>query len=331
MGEKKAEVVDESLLAQLLRFPVGFFTLFFSRKFIVHRLWGLFYLIQYFVATWYYFADYEGFKNSHIIWILPLTGLIQSITAIYTFTFLPKKTKDGGYFGDRGTLSYAFITENSFFAMLLLFQWIYYNDKIYSFFRSTIVFENGLVFLPYMVRFLWPKTRIRDSLDNSAKNKTQGNHNFFIIVTWITKIFYVWAKHYIGYFLNYVRFLNRISEEEKYHIYLLLIFSAMATTIAVFLHTLKFRGYLNPRISFLIYQGSYLATFYGFYNVSGIFFANLDLTLLVLVGLIINFGELKYQHMYQLVVMALLNGARYNMLPEVLSGFYAVNYGTTLV
>jgi len=278
-------------------------------------------LIQYCVAIWFYFADYEGFKNSHIIWVLPLTGLIQSITAIYTFTFLPKKTKDGGYFGDKGILSYAFISENSFFAMLLLFQWIYYNDKIYSFFRSTVVFENALVFLPYTARFLWPKTRIRDSLENSAKNKTQENRVFFVVVTYITKIFYIWAKHYIGFYLNYVRFLNRISEEEKYHIYLLLIFSAFATTIAVFLHTLKFRGYLNPKVSFLTYQFSYLATFYGFYNVSGIFFANLDLTLLVFIGLLINFGDLKYQHMYQVGLMALLNGARYGVLPEVLAGY----------
>jgi len=293
--------------------------LFFSRKFIVHRITGLVYLIQYTAAIALYFYDYEIFKNSHIVWVLPLTGLFQSVTAIYTFTFLPKNTKDGGYFGDKGILSYNFIVENSFFALLLLFQWVYYNDFIFHLLRSTVVVENLLVFLPYMVRNLWPKTRIRDALDN-PKNRTDANFQFFVIVTWITKLFYIWAKHYIGYFLNYVRFLDRITEEEKYHIYLLLIFSAFATTIAVFLHTLKFKHYLDPRVSFLIYQASYLATFYGFYNVFGIFFRNLDLTLLTMIGLLLNFGSTKFQLAYQFFVMALLNAARYGFIPQMLTG-----------
>jgi hypothetical protein len=294
-----------------------FLHLFFSRKFIVHRLTGLIYLILYALTFAYYFVDYEGFKNSPIVWVLPSVGLFQSITAIYTFTFLPKSTKDGGYFGDKGILSYNFIVENSFFELILLFQWIYYNDAIYGILRSTVVIENFFVFLPYIIRSLWPKTSIRDALDN-PKNKSARNFNFFMIVTWITKIFYVWAKHYIGYFLNYVRFLDRVSEEEKYHIYLLLIFSAFATTISMFLHTLKFKHYMDPRVSFLIYQASYFATFYSFYQISGIFFANLDLTILTLGGLLLNFTDIKYQHAYQVLVLGVLNAVRYGALPQTI-------------
>lgn len=67
--------------------------LFFAKKFFYHRVMGLVYLLQYAAAFVYYFADYKGFKASPLIWSLPLTGVIQSITAIYTFTFLPKRTK----------------------------------------------------------------------------------------------------------------------------------------------------------------------------------------------------------------------------------------------
>jgi len=321
MGVQKDETSAKDDPVSLLQYYVhGFIHLFFSRKFIIHRLTGLFYLIQYFAALFYYFYDYENFKNSVIIWLLPLTGLFQSVTAIYTFTFLPKKTNDGGYFGDKGTLSYNFIVENSFFALILLYQWVYYNDTIFGLFKSSVIIENAFCFFPYIIRILWPKTRIRDALQNT-RNKSEQNYTFFIIVTWITKFFYVWAKHYIGYFLNYVRFLNRISEGEKYHIYLLLIFSAFATTVAVFLHTLKFKHYIDPRLSFLIYQASYFATFYGFYQISGIFLANWDLTLVVLVGLLLNFTDTKFQHSWQFVVAALLNMARFDYMPAAMEGF----------
>jgi hypothetical protein len=50
----------------------------------------------------------------------------------------------------------------------------------------------------YAFRPLWPKTHFRDSLKLSEKNKSRQNRDFYIIVTWVTKVFYVWAKHYIG-------------------------------------------------------------------------------------------------------------------------------------
>ena len=67
--------------------------LFFARKFFFHRVSGLIYLIQYALAFYLYFKDYNYFLKSPLVWSLPLNGVIQSVTAIYTFTFLPKKTK----------------------------------------------------------------------------------------------------------------------------------------------------------------------------------------------------------------------------------------------
>jgi len=159
---------------------------------------------------------------------------------------------------------------------------------------------------------------MRDSLNN-VKNKTENNKSFFIIGTWVTKVFYVWAKHYIGFFLNYVRFLDRANDEQIYHIYLLLIFSGFATTISMFLHTLKFKRYIGPKTSFTVYVISYLATFYSFARIYEIFFLNLDLTIIVLIGLVLNFTHWKYQNAYQFFLLFYFNASRYDLLPSAIT------------
>ncbi|CAF3668616.1 unnamed protein product [Rotaria socialis] len=307
------------IFIKLIYFIKLIFNLFFQRKFILHRLTGLSYLLQYAYAFYLYFKDYESFKTSFVTWSLPLTGVLQSLTAIYTFTFLSRTKRDAGYYSDRGTLSYPFIIENSFFALILLFAWLYYSDRFYSLFSSSIIIDNLFVFLPFILRQLWPKTSFRDSIYNSEKTKTNRNRKFFFIVTLMTKFFYVWAKHYIGYFLNYVRFFNRADSEQIYHIHLLLVFSAFATTISIFLHTLKFKGYLGPKLSFMIYMVSYLATFYSFIQIRSIFIINIDLTIYVFIGLVLNFT--KYQHAYQIILMILFNSHKHNMLSNDISKY----------
>jgi len=294
-----------------------FSRLYFRRKFGVHRIVGLFFLIQYAWCIYLYFSDYNAFSKSPLIWSVPLTGVIQSIVAVYTFTFLPKKAVDGGYFGDKGVLSYNFIKENVFYEILLLFPWLYYSDRFYPIFKSTFVLEYMWVFFPYYIRTYFPKTRIRDSLTNNDRNKSDLNRKFFIIVTYITKIFYIWAKHFIGLFLNYGRYLNRFGPNEQYHLYLLLIFGSSATTIAVFMHTLKFKGYMGPKKAFLGYMISYMATFYSYYNIAYVFILHWDIFVVVMLGLLINFLDRKYQYAYQGLVLSLFTSMRYGYIqPE---------------
>lgn len=296
------------------------FRLFFSPRFIVHRVTGLIYLLQMIAAFFLYFYDYSLFRSSPLTRSLPLTGVMQSITAIYTFTFLPKKMRDPGYFSDKYTITYPFIIENSFFAGLLLFQWLYFDDLFFDFFKDTVLIESCVVFLPYLFRDMWPKTRFRDSLE-SKSGKTVKNQFFYNIAINIARVFYMWAKHYIGYFLNYARFMDRVTPNQTYHIYLLELFSSFATTVAVFLHTLKFKKYMGPRASFLVYMGSYLATFYTYVRIHTIFMDNLDLTLITLGGLLINFKSRRWQLAYQIGVLVLLNAARYKQLPTVITDF----------
>ena len=61
------------------------------------------------------------------------------------------------------------------------------------------VLEAVFVFLPYVVvRPFTPKTSFRDSLKRTD-NKSEKNSTFFFVETWITKIFYIFAKHFIGH------------------------------------------------------------------------------------------------------------------------------------
>jgi len=288
--------------------------LFLRRKFIAHRMMGLFYLIQYVLTIYFYITDYDYFLKSPFIWSLPLTGLLQSIIAVNTFTFLPKKQADPGYFSDRTVLSYNFIKENQFFAMLLLFAWVYYNERFFWIFKQTIIVEMVLVFFPYVLRTFFPKTRMRDALEVNDVKNSEKNRFFFRTVTYITKGFYIWAKHYIGFFLNYAQYLDRFTDEERYHLYLLLIFSAFATTIALFLHTLKFKGYIGPRTSFVSYMGSYFLTFYSYYQILPIFYHNIDISIIVFIGLLLNFRDKKIQFGYQALVFGLFASRRYGFI-----------------
>ncbi|KAI9337898.1 hypothetical protein DFJ73DRAFT_848603 [Zopfochytrium polystomum] len=285
------------------------YKLFFSRQFFVHRVVGLFFLLQYAAAFYLYFLDYPGFRASPLVWSLPATGLFQSITAVYTFTFLPKKAKDGGYFGDKSILSYPFIIENSFYAMILFFQWTYYDDTLFKYISGSVVIEQAIVFFPYVLRTQWPKTSFRDSYDNK-RNRSAARDLFFSVAITVTKMFYIWAKHYIGYFLNYARFMNRMNDEEIQYIYYILVFSSFATTISIFLQTLKFKKYIGARTSFVTYFLSYFGTFYGFVRIDPIFYRNLDLTLLTLGGVLLNFRGWELQWGYQLAVCLLLNASR---------------------
>jgi hypothetical protein len=72
-------------------YATGFAKLFFSSRFIKHRVIGLAFLLQYAAAVYLYITDYDRYLTSFLVWTVPLTGLSQSINAALTFTFLPKK------------------------------------------------------------------------------------------------------------------------------------------------------------------------------------------------------------------------------------------------
>jgi hypothetical protein len=171
------------------------------------------------------------------------------------------------------------------------------------------LFESFFVFLPYFARGYFPKTSFRAGL-KTIGNKTAGNASFYFVVTWVTKIFYIWAKHFIGFGLNYYRFLDKVSPENTRLVYNMLLWSAFATTISMFLHTLKFKGFIGPRTSYLIYMGSYLATFYAIARLGPMLIASPRLLALIAGGVAVNFGPWWATHVYQAGVLVLLNAVR---------------------
>ena len=225
--------------------------LFFAAKFAAHRALGLAYLAQY-CALWALYArSWPAFAASPLIVTLPLSGLAQSLTAAFYFRFLPRARADPGYYADRGTISYQFVLENIFSAAILAWQWLYMNERIFgpaaraaahpAARAAMALAEAAWTFLPYMVfRPLVPKTRFRDGLSNDG-NKTSANATFLYVGTLVTKVFYLWAKWFLGFFLNYLRFLDLLTDDDRRELYRMLLFSAFATTISVFLHTLKFK------------------------------------------------------------------------------------------
>ena len=186
--------------------------------------------------------------------------------------------------------------------------------------RAALAVVEGLwTFLPYaLIRPFFPKTRFRDGLDNGG-NKTAGNAFFLYWGTVITKIFYLWAKWFIGFYLNYLRFLGLLSASDRQELYRLLLFSAFATTIAVFLHTLKFKGYIGPKTSFGVYMISYLCTFWSMVVLRHIFVANAALVAITAVAALLNrFGHVlvgdRFRdvpgHVWQVATMGLLYAVR---------------------
>ena len=82
----------------MLKFVNTCFHLFCGKKFTIHRLLGLAFLIQYFYSIYLYFTDYNEFYQSWVLVTLPISGFLQSVVASCTFTFLPKNQKDPGYY-----------------------------------------------------------------------------------------------------------------------------------------------------------------------------------------------------------------------------------------
>mmetsp|Transcript_42828 Transcript_42828/g.86606 ORF Transcript_42828/g.86606 Transcript_42828/m.86606 type:complete len:390 (+) Transcript_42828:178-1347(+) len=311
-----------------------FLMFFFAKKFQVHRVGGFLFICQYAATVYLFLFDYPALLESPLTWSLPLTGWIQSVSASLTFTFLPKK-KEPGYtaMGDVGAISYFYVLENTYFSLLLLFAWVYFDDRFFPYIRGCWPLELTAVFLMYLpfIRFQWPVSSFRDSLNSGGKGMTKANRRFFVASTYVVKYFYIFAKHFIGFFVNYMRFLGRVGPEEQRLAYGLLIGGSWGTTVALFIHTLKFKGYIGARTGALAYEMSFPWMTYFFFRLAFQIGANLDLALVCIVAVGLNFATTRKRpiwHVYQIVICGCMAAQMYG--PEqvgwgpvlsVLSGF----------
>ena len=291
----------EDLLSPV-RFLQSTYTLFATKRFRPHRLWGFLYLMQYFSAL---VLELRGTPSRALFWTMPMTGFIQTIIACNTFTFLPRANdQTQGYYHETKAMSYDFILENVYFSGLLLFQ------SLYICFASTITqtplllpLEILCVFLPYYtLRNFFPKSSFRHS--------TKDGNRYAMVV----KFFYCIAKHMSGYYVNYLIFLGKLGPDPISDYQLLralLLLGGWGTTIAMFLQTLKFKKYISTRAAMILYAGSFPLFYTCYLALVGIAMQHAWVTSLAVVGLGLNFGPRSIQVLWQIVVASICVASRY--------------------
>eukprot|EP00929_Paragymnodinium_shiwhaense_P102082 TRINITY_DN6527_c0_g1_i3.p1 TRINITY_DN6527_c0_g1~~TRINITY_DN6527_c0_g1_i3.p1 ORF type:complete len:352 (-),score=32.08 TRINITY_DN6527_c0_g1_i3:480-1535(-) len=319
MESLRAGQVIVEMLSLLGRFIWAVTDLFFVRqRFKSHRILGMAFLIQFIPAVYLYIFDYERYLNSPFVWSLPLNGLLQSINAALTFTFLPKRADSGfAAVADKSVLSYYTVVENSFYAMQLVFASCYLHHDI-----RALIFRNDrfpfmrlveflFVFFIFYIRDFWPSSRIGAALENE-KNKTDKNRRILVLSTYAIKGFYLLGKHFMGFFLNYLIFLDRVpaNSERQRLIYGVHVLSAYSCTVSIFIHTLKFKGYIGPITAMIAYDIIIPGFAYIFWNMRLTVLGNLDLVAVCFLGLVLNLCPRPTWHVYQACVfIAFMCGA----------------------
>lgn len=271
----------------------------------VHRFMGLAYLIQYGLAWVQFLTNYEdGYQHSYLPYTIALNGLIQVHSAYFSFRVLPD-LKDAGYYSDRGTISRLFIHENSYFQLMSLFGSLYYIDGARDAIKGCVLgrlLEGLFIFWPYvLIRPLFPVTRFSDAGSSSA-GRTEKNERFYEIGTTMIKIFYLWAKYYLGFFINFVVYLNLVNNDtiegmkHKKLIQGLFLLNVGTVSLGVFLHTLRFKKVFPPRVTFVLYLGQIYATFASIPLCLSLFSSHLKLVALCGAGLLGNLTRSKKVH-----------------------------------
>ena len=281
--------------------------------------------MQYAASVYLFLADYDRWLRSPLVWSCPATGLTQSINAALTFKFLPKTEVPGfAAVADKGVLSYYTVVENSFYAMQLLFACCYMHQDIRPLIRSLHIVEPFFVFFVFWARDLWPSSRISKALDSADKTTTPLNRLTLAVSAWSIKAFYLFAKHFVGYFPLYLVFLGRMSTQDQHLLYAVQVLSGYAATISIFIHTLKFKGYLGPMTAMVAYDIIIPGFLFLYWRMGALILRNADVALVCGVALLLNLLPKPTVHVYQgLVAVAFYCG-----ILSVEPMFAPVSYGT---
>mmetsp|Transcript_27793 Transcript_27793/g.70201 ORF Transcript_27793/g.70201 Transcript_27793/m.70201 type:complete len:483 (+) Transcript_27793:78-1526(+) len=176
------------------------------------------------------------------------------------------------------------------------------------------VLEPVFVFFVFYFRgVFWPVSRIRNAVKN-AKNKSDKNLFKLTVSAYAIKVFYLFAKHFVSYFPNYLIFLGRLTSADRELLYGVQVLGAYACTISIFIHTLKFKGYIGPITAMVAYDIIIPFYLYLYWNMRTVLLVNWDLSLICGASLFLNLGPLKVWHAYQGGVAAVLVAVRLQVL-----------------
>ena len=121
-----------------------------------------------------------------------------------------------------------------------------------------------------------------------AAGCSQKNELFYTIGTKMIKIFYLWAKYFLGFYINFLCFLNKVDGEDMKFIRGLFLLNLGTVSISVFLHTLRFKKVLSPRLTFTLYLVQIYLTFGAIPFFCRMFMRHKALGMLVLLGMLCN-------------------------------------------
>jgi hypothetical protein len=231
---------------------------------------------------------------------IALNGIVQATSAYFSFKVLPNLA-DAGFYSDKAVLSRYFVFENLYYQIMSLFGSIYYNDELRFQMQSSILgkgLELLFVFFPFVFLRPWfPTTRMSEA-GTSISGRSKANERFYIIATLMIKFFYLWAKYFLGFFINWYVFLGKPTGYEMKFIRGLFLLNVGTISIAVFLHTLRFKKLLAPRLMFSIYLGQVYATFSAVPIAYAMFTAHPLLASWCFAGLVCNMTRSRVMHAF---------------------------------
>ncbi|GAX14788.1 hypothetical protein FisN_25Lh018 [Fistulifera solaris] len=267
-----------------------------AKRHLVHRYGGLTYMLQY-AAAWLEFGSQYN-PSSNITHFISINGLVQGISAFVSFKVLPE-LEDAGYISDKAVLSRNFVHENIFFTLMVYFGSIYYQPSYRAQLQSTTlgrVLEALFVFWPYVLIRIWfPITRFRNA-GTTHNGRTKLNQTFYEISTVLIKIFFLWAKYFLGFYINFLVYLDLLSPQQWQFVHGLYLLNAGTVSLAVFLHTMRFKKVLPPKVTMSIYLLQIYLTFVAIPMAYPIFVEHLPLCGLTLAGLLCNMTRSRAVH-----------------------------------
>lgn len=234
---------------------------------------------------------------------------MQGTSAYFSFKVLPE-LNDPGYYSDKAVLSRTFVHENMFFTTMAVFGSIYYNPSARAMLRSNLggqCLEYAYVFLPYIVIRPWyPITRFSNA-GQTYKGRTEQNKRFYETATLMVKIFYLWAKYFLGFFMNFMIFMDLVKAEHWPFMNGMLLLNTGTVSLSIFLHTLRFKKVLPAKLTMSIYLAQIYLTFSAIPTAIQMFSDHPKLCALCLTGLLGNATRSRTIHgFWCLIAMYLL-------------------------
>lgn len=132
------------------------------------------------------------------------------------------------------------------------------------------------------------------------------NQRFYEIGTNMVKIFYLWAKYFLGFFINFLVHLDLVKDDEWQVIRGLFLLNLGTVSLAVFLHTLRFKKVLPAKFTFSLYLAQIYLTFSGIPMVLKMFVAHPNLCALCVAGILFNMTRNRKIHALWCTVAMLL-------------------------